>query len=47
MWSRGVSSACSTCGTRRVSLVTHPMISYERGKDLIVIRHTEDSRGHL
>ena len=28
-----VSSSCSTSGTRRVNLVTHPVISHERGKD--------------
>ena len=28
-----VSSSCSTSGTRRVNLVTHLVISYERGKD--------------
>ena len=28
-----VRSACSTSGTRRVNLVTNPVISHERGKD--------------
>jgi hypothetical protein len=31
--SGGVSSSCSTSDTRRVSLVTHPVISHEWGKD--------------
>jgi hypothetical protein len=31
--SRRVSSSCSTSGTRRVNLVTNPVISRERGKD--------------
>jgi hypothetical protein len=29
--------SCSTCGTRRVNLVTNPMISFERGKDREVL----------
>jgi hypothetical protein len=28
-----VSSSCSTCGTRRVTLVTIPVISHEWGPD--------------
>ena len=28
-----VSSSCSTSDTRRVNLVTNPVISHERGKD--------------
>ena len=31
--SRRVSSSCSTIGTRRVNLVTNPVISHEWGKD--------------
>ena len=31
--SRRVSSSCSTSGTRRVNLVTNPMINHEWGKD--------------
>jgi hypothetical protein len=37
-WSSGrVSSSCSTIGTRRVDLVTNPLISHEWGKDREVI----------
>jgi hypothetical protein len=32
-----VSSSCSASGTRRVNLVTNPVINHERGKDLEVI----------
>ena len=32
-----VSSSCSTSGTRRVTLVTNPVISYEWGKDQEVV----------
>ena len=32
-WSGRVSSSCSTSGTRRVNLVTNPVISHEWGKD--------------
>jgi hypothetical protein len=32
-----VSSSYSTSGTRRVALVTNPVISYEGGKDLEVL----------
>ena len=32
-----VTNSCSTCGTRRVVLVTNPVISNERGKYRIVI----------
>jgi hypothetical protein len=35
--SERVSSSCSTSGTRRVNLVTHPVINHERGKDMEVI----------
>jgi hypothetical protein len=34
---RRVCSSCSTSGTRRVNLVTNPVINHERGKDLEVI----------
>ena len=37
MWSGRVSSSCSTSGTRRVTLVTHPVISREWGKDREVL----------
>jgi hypothetical protein len=30
---RKVGSSCSTSDTRRVNLVTNPVISHERGKD--------------
>ena len=30
-------SSCSASGTRRVNLVTHPVISHERGKDREVL----------
>jgi hypothetical protein len=33
MCSRGVGSSCSTRGTRRVNLVTNPVINRESGKD--------------
>jgi hypothetical protein len=33
MCSRRVSTSCSTSDTRRVNLVTHPVISHERGND--------------
>jgi hypothetical protein len=32
-----VGSSCSTSGTRRVNLVTNPVVSHERGKDRILI----------
>ena len=32
-----VSRFCSTRGTRRVNLVTNPVISHERGKDLFLL----------
>jgi hypothetical protein len=35
--SERVSSSCSNSGTRRVNLVTKPVINHERGKDLGVI----------
>ena len=37
-WSGMVSSSCSTSGTRRVNLVTNPVISHEWGKDQEVFR---------
>ena len=37
MCSGWVSSSCSTCGTRRVTLVTKPVIGHKWRKDLIVI----------
>ena len=43
-----VSSSCSTSGTRRVNLVTNPVISHERGKDRKkCLRQMEHIRGHL
>jgi hypothetical protein len=33
------SSCCSTLGTRRITLVTNPVISHEWGKDLEVLNH--------
>ena len=33
MFSGRVGSSCSTSDTRRVNLVTNPVISHERGKD--------------
>jgi hypothetical protein len=32
-----VSSSCSTSGTRRINLVTNPVITYESGQDPEVI----------
>jgi len=32
-----VSSSCCTCDTRRVTLVTNPVIGHEQGKDRIAI----------
>ena len=37
MCSGRVRRSCSTCGTRRVTLVTNQVISHERSKDRIVI----------
>ena len=39
--------SCSSSGTRRVNLATHPVISHERGKDRNVLRKVEDIRGHV
>jgi hypothetical protein len=36
-----VSSSCSTSDTRRVNLVTYPVISHERGKDREVLTTSE------
>ena len=38
MCSGKVSSSCSTSGTRRVILVTNPMISHERGKERTMLK---------
>jgi hypothetical protein len=43
---RVVSSCCTSC-TRRVNLVTHPVISHKWGKDREVFRQVERIRGHL
>jgi hypothetical protein len=37
MFSGSLSSSCSTGVTRRITLVTNPVISQELGKDRIVI----------
>jgi hypothetical protein len=37
MCSGRVGSCCSTSDTRRVNLVTNPLISHERGKDREVV----------
>jgi hypothetical protein len=37
MWSRMVSTSCSTSGTRRVTLVINPVISHEQGNDREVL----------
>ena len=39
--SRRISISCSTCGTRRVTLLTNPLISHEWGKNRIVIKTNE------
>jgi hypothetical protein len=36
-----VGSSCSTCGTRRVTLATNPVISHEWAKNLIVTKRNE------
>ena len=41
MCSGMVSSSCSTSDTRRVNLVTNPVISHERGKE----EEFEDTKG--
>jgi hypothetical protein len=46
--SERVSISCFTSGTRRVNLVTNPVISHERGKDRKkCLRQVEHIRGHL
>ena len=42
-----VSSSCSTSDTRRVNLVTKPVISHERERNREVLRQVEHIRGHL
>ena len=42
-----VSSSCSTSDTRRVNLITNPVISREWGKDREVLTTMEHIRGHL
>jgi hypothetical protein len=42
-----VSSSCSTSGTRRVNLVTNPVISHEWGKDREMFTTSEHIHGHL
>jgi hypothetical protein len=42
-----VSSSCSTSDNRRVNLVTNPVISYEWGKDRVVLWQVEHIRCHL
>ena len=42
-----VSGSCSTSDTRRVNLITNPVISHERGKDREMLRQVEHIRGHL
>ena len=44
---RRVSSSCSTRGTRRVSIVTNPVISHEWRKDRIGITTKGTHPGHL
>ena len=45
---RRVGSSCSASGTRRVNLVTNPVISHKRGKDRKkCLRQVEHIRGHL
>ena len=47
MCSGRVSSSCSTSGTRRVILVTNPVISHEWGKDGTGLQQVEHNRGNL
>ena len=42
-----VRSFCSTSDTRRVNLVTNPVISHELGKTGKCLRQVEHNRGHL
>jgi hypothetical protein len=43
----GRGSSCSTCVTRRVTLVTNPMISHNEERTELCLRKTEDIRGYL
>jgi hypothetical protein len=45
--SRKISSSCSPGDTRRVTLVTNPMISHERGKTGKCLQQVEHIHGHL
>ena len=42
-----VSSSCSTSGTRRVNLVTNPLISHYEERSGKCLRQVEHIRGHL
>ena len=42
-----VSSSTSTCGTRRVTLVTNPVISHEKERTGKRLRQVEHIRSHL
>jgi hypothetical protein len=42
-----VSGSCSTSGTRRVNLVTNPVISHEWGKDREVFTNINKTNNHL
>jgi hypothetical protein len=42
-----VGSSCSTSDTRRVNLVTTPVISHERGKEREMFTTSGTYRGHL
>jgi hypothetical protein len=43
----GIGSSCSTCVTRRVTLVTNPMISHNEERTELCLRKTEHIRGYL
>ena len=45
--SERVSSSCSTSDTRRVNLVTNPVISHEWGRTRKCLRQVEHIRGHV
>jgi len=47
VYSIRVSSSCSTCGTRRVTLNTKRVASHERGNNLILITTNGNIRSHL
>jgi hypothetical protein len=47
MCSGMVGSSCSTSDTRRVILVTNPVISHERGQDWEVLTTGGTYRGYL